>query len=160
MDEGVRNSLITLLTEVFEGIHGNGTWFVDTGKDERFFGRTDVSAAVASWNPGPGLNSIAAHTIHIRFAVSLHNLFARGEKPTMDWEGSWKIQAVDEAAWAEIRRTLRAEYEEVKGHFATRGFENPDSVTSAFALVAHVAFHLGAIKHLRAFATRTSRPSS
>jgi hypothetical protein len=151
MDAVTRTALLALLTEVFEGIEGEGTWFVDTLPNQGFFGMTDVPAEVASWAPGAGLNSIAAHTVHIRFALRLANAYARGEQPAHDWEGSWKIQQVDAAEWAEIRKTLRDEYQEMKGHLAKVEITDADTLTGALAMVPHVAWHLGAVKHIRAF---------
>jgi hypothetical protein len=156
MDSSTRKAILALLTEVVEGMQGTqGTWFVDTKPNQGFLGMTDIPAETASWAPGHGLSSIAAHTIHVRFALRLANAYFRGEKPGHDWESSWEIQSVSPEEWAEVRRSLREDYDEIKKHLETVEPPDADTLTGAFAMVPHIAWHLGAVKHIRAFAPKS-----
>ena len=81
--------------------------------------------------------------------VASVNAMMRGERPSMDWKQSWTFKAVTELEWQEILGGLKLEYQTLQTNMPP----NPDLndkmfVTSGVALVAHAAYHLGAIRQM------------
>jgi len=95
--------------------------------------------------------TIAAHAQHLRYGLSLMNRWAReGGNPFADakWDEAWKTSAVDAAAWEEIRTGLRDET-----HRWRSALESPREVADVelagmIASIAHLAYHLGAIRQI------------
>ena len=82
----------------------------------------------------------------------------RGERPSMDWKQSWMVQTVTEPEWEKLLEELKLEYHNLQNNMPP----NPDLsdkmfVTSGVALVAHAAYHLGAIRQMIG-QTRDSKP--
>jgi hypothetical protein len=109
-----------------------------------------LSAADASRAVNDGA-TIAAHAQHVRYGLSLMNQWATaGGNPFADatWDEAWKTSIVDADAWQEIRDGLRDE--------AHRWLEalNPArevtdlELTGMIASIAHLAYHLGAIRQI------------
>jgi hypothetical protein len=73
----------------------------------------------------------------------------RGEQPSRNWAESWEVQTVDGAAWVELNNNLRLEYETLVTQLPN-GFDpnNPMMTTVGISLVAHAAYHLGAIRQM------------
>jgi hypothetical protein len=73
----------------------------------------------------------------------------RGQPTSRDWAESWTVHTVDDAAWAGLRADLKREYETLRDGLPN-GFDatNPILVQSGVALVAHAAYHLGAIRQM------------
>lgn len=144
-----RPAFDTIFREAFFGIAPgqDGTWFVE--RHEGFFDAIDgLSHTDASRAPGPGVSSIAAHTDHARYYIEVSNAFMRGESPKLDWESSWKNQAVDASQWDDIRSGLRGEVETLLAAVSHQEPRSQEEATGLFAGVAHAAFHLGAVRQL------------
>ena len=108
-----------------------------------------LSAAAASATHGGA--SIASHVDHLRYGLSILNAWAEGRYPpwpAMDWTQSWKRTAVSDTEWRDLRDELRRE--------ATRwatALRTPREVSEVEAgwmagSVAHMAYHLGAIRQI------------
>ena len=95
--------------------------------------------------------SIAAHVDHLRYGFSILNGWAAGSpRPAneMDWTASWRKNVVTEAEWSALRVELRREAEAW-----LEALRTPREVSEVEAgwmagSVAHVAYHLGAIRQL------------
>jgi hypothetical protein len=91
----------------------------------------------------------------VRYGLSLMNRWAReGGNPFADatWDEAWKMSGVDDRKWAEIRAGLR---EETRGWLAA--LDTPREVsevelTGMMASIAHLAYHLGAIRQINRYA--------
>jgi hypothetical protein len=75
---------------------------------------------------------------------------AEGGDPFADakWDEPWKISAVDETSWREIRDGLRDE-----AHRWLNALSSPREVSEVefmgmIASIAHLAYHLGAIRQI------------
>jgi hypothetical protein len=75
---------------------------------------------------------------------------AEGGNPFADakWDEAWKVSAVDDAAWEEIRRGLRDE-----AHRWLQVLDSPREVsaielTGMIASIGHLGYHLGAIRQI------------
>jgi hypothetical protein len=109
-----------------------------------------LSAAQASAQHGGGA-SIAAHTDHLRYGLSLLNRWAGGSPPPwpdMDWTASWKKNVVSEAEWRTLRDELRREADAW-----AEALRTPREVSDVQAgwmagSVVHLAYHLGAIRQI------------
>ena len=129
-----------LLTEAFEG--SSQVWFSDRNTG-LFSSLQDLTAEQVS------KTGIAAHTEHLRWSLSNVNAMMRGERPAMDWAQSWVVKIVSESEWQELLEQLKLEYQTLQTNMPP----NPDLndrmfVTSGVALVAHAAYHLGAIRQM------------
>jgi hypothetical protein len=146
--EHFKQSLLTLLPEVFGATDAPHGYILDNGQAGLLGTLDNVEAATASARLRPENETVASHTNHVLFIVNLHNAFERGEQPEADWAGSWANQVVDEAAWAKLRAELRAAYDTALSRLEARD-EFPEPGVGAFImLVSHCAYHLGEIKQI------------
>jgi hypothetical protein len=149
----ISESLTTLFSELVDGANTTGGAYVLNSGDAGLLRSLDkLPAADASQSVNGGA-TIAAHAQHLRYGLSLMNRWAReGGNPFADatWDEAWKIGAVDEAQWADIRDGLRGE--------ARRWLEilgSPRSVAlielnGMLGSIVHLAYHLGAMRQMAA----------
>ena len=152
MTPHVPAALTRLFGELIDGIaESSGGGFVLNSGDIGLLRSLDrLSAADASRSANAGA-TIAAHAQHLRYGLSLMNRWAdEGSNPFADakWDEAWKTSAVDAAAWNEIRNGLREE-----SHRWLRTLGSPRDVSDVelagmIASVAHLAYHLGAIRQI------------
>ena len=146
---GIAKTLETLLTELVHGASKEGGYMLNPGDEGLLRSLEKLSASEAS-APTPTGSSIAAHVDHVRYGVSLMNLWSQGEEPfgTADWSESWRRTAVSEPEWRQRISELRDE--------ATRWLEtvrqprNVDEIelNGMIGSIAHLAYHLGAIRQI------------
>jgi hypothetical protein len=142
-------ALTTLLSEVLDGAPKSGAYMLNRG-DQGLLRSLDYLTADAASTARTGGASIAAHVEHLRYGLSLLNRWARGEDPwaDADWSASWKTIAVSDAAWRELRNALRTE-----AHRWLDEMRKPREIDEAelngmIGSIAHVAYHLGAIRQI------------
>jgi hypothetical protein len=95
--------------------------------------------------------TIAAHAQHVRYGLSLMNRWAaEGGNPFADatWDAAWRLSTVDDAEWQEIRDGLRAETERWQQALRTPREVTNIELTGMIGSVAHLAYHLGAIRQI------------
>ena len=108
-------------------------------------------------------SSIAAHVDHVTYYTSLMNRWAAGENPwkSADWAARWRKPSVTPEEWETSKRALA---DELYQWILVLG--EPREVTHAefsgiIASIAHLAYHLGAIRQMdrkvRGPSARTSR---
>ncbi len=147
--------LTRLFSELVHGAAGDGGAFILNAGDAgllRSLERLSAGDASRAVNDGA---TIAAHAQHLRYGLSLMNRWAsEGGNPFADaqWGEAWKTSAVDAAAWNEIRQGLAHE-----AHRWLDALKAPREVaeielTGMAASVAHLAYHLGAIRQIHASA--------
>lgn len=140
-----------LFAELVDGAPAGGDAFILNSGDAGLLRSLDkLSAHDASQSVNGGA-TIAAHAQHLRYGLSLMNRWAReGGNPFADaaWDAAWKVSSVDDAAWQEIRSGLAAEARQWQEALGTprelRGVELAGMIGS----VAHLAYHLGAIRQI------------
>ena len=109
-----------------------------------------LSAADASLNVHDGA-TIAAHPQHVLYGLSLFNRWAAdGGNPFADakWDEAWRTSRVDDRAWQEIRTGLRHESEQWLAVLKEPRDVNEIEFTGMLASIAHLAYHLGAIRQI------------
>jgi hypothetical protein len=107
-----------------------------------------VDATRASRPAVPGGTTIAAHTAHAAYYVELLQRFAAGEEPTPDWPGSFQPSDVDERSWDEQRERLLAALRRFRAMVAANTDWSEERTQGALSIVAHTAYHLGAVRQL------------
>jgi hypothetical protein len=139
-----REALLGNLEEAFENVHG---LFLD--KNTSFLETLDtISAAEASVPVSESGASIAGHVDHTRFYLALMLELASGkEVGKVDWEESWVVKEVNEEQWTALKAALRQVYGEVVNLARTENrWEEHGRMIGAIGMVAHNAYHLGAIR--------------
>jgi len=109
-----------------------------------------LSAAAASATHA-GAPSIAAHVDHLRYGLSLLNRWADGLSPPwpeMDWTASWRRTVVSEAEWRTLRDELRGEATRWAAALATPREASAIEAGWMAGSVAHLAYHMGAIRQI------------
>ena len=143
--------LLTLFNELIDGSPDprRRTYMLNQG-DAGFLVSLDrlPAAAASAANGGP---SIAAHVDHVRYGLSLLNRWANGTLPPeedRDWTASWRKNAVSDTEWrtlrAELRREAAAWVETLRAPREVNDVEAGWLVAS----VAHLAYHMGAIRQI------------
>jgi hypothetical protein len=144
-------ALARLFSELVDGASSPaGAFVLNTGDIGLLRSLDKLSAADASRSVNDGA-TIAAHAQHLRYGLSLMNQWAtEGRNPFADakWDEAWKTSRVDADAWQDIRSGLRNET-----HRWLEALNVPRDVrdielTGMIASIAHLAYHLGAIRQI------------
>ncbi len=147
----VNPTLARLFSELISGPDSRtGGFVLNTGDAGLMRSLDKLSAAGASRSVNEGA-TIAAHAQHLRYGLSLMNRWAaEGGNPFADakWDEAWKTSAVDAAAWQEIKNGLADE-----ARRWTQSLNSPREVTDIelsgmIGSIAHLAYHLGAIRQI------------
>ena len=72
----------------------------------------------------------------------------RGRTEPVNWEQSWLIEEVNETEWNALRGVVRKAYENVLRCYAEVETWNQDNIGEAMAIIAHTAYHLGAMRQI------------
>jgi hypothetical protein len=144
------NNLFTLLKEFFESPPTSGAACLDqkTGLFDTL--ETLTSAQVSRRvNDAP---SIAAHCEHTRFYIDVLMGGLQGkEYGKIDWKESWLLQTVSEEEWQTLKDKLKGQYKELMGLLESFNIWDDYKVGDPMAILAHTAYHLGAIRQLIRF---------
>ena len=148
--------LTTLFSELVDGAKSpaGGNFVLNSGDAGLLASLDKLSAADASRSVHGGA-TIAAHAQHVRYGLSLMNRWAtEGGNPFADakWDEAWKTSVVNDAQWAEIRGGLSDE-----AHRWLQALGSPRDVSTVelsgmIASIAHLAYHLGAMRQIAASA--------
>jgi hypothetical protein len=137
------NPILAVLQEGFEGPHDASSYFLDSDGGLRGT-LAKVSAEEASRELGG--TSIAAHAHHLGFSLDASAAWITGDRSSRDWSESWTVKSVDDAAWARLRDELDAKYDALRSAITRHAANDPDALSGAVGAVAHVAYHVGAIR--------------
>ena len=143
--EDFLKSIAYLLRETFEGSPPEGSAYLDRGVGI-FSTLEKISAAEASREFVS--TTIAAQTEHAKFYLDRLLEFMTGRTEKVNWDDSWLIEIVDETEWNYLRGAVRQSYEKtLQGFFEIENW-NEDRIGEAIAIIAHTAYHLGAIRQI------------
>ena len=143
-------TLTRLFSELTEGTHPKGGFILNTGDIGLLRSLDKLSATDASQSTGGGA-TVAAHAQHLRYGLSLMNDWGKnGGNPFANakWDEAWKMAAVDETQWQEIRNGLRGEIANWKTALNTPREVADIELMGMVGSVAHIAYHLGAIRQI------------
>lgn len=151
----VCGSLTTLLSELVDGASAAGDAFILNSGDGGLLRSLDKLSAADASRSLEGGATIAAHAQHVRYGLSLMNRWAReGGNPFADatWDEAWKITTVGAGEWAEIRGGLSREAHDWRAVLASPREVSGVELTGMIGSIAHLAYHLGAIRQIAAAA--------
>ncbi len=138
--------VLLILRETFEGSpEGEPSAYLDRGIG--VFPTIDKLSAAQVSKEINGI-SIAAHTEHFKFYLDRLCEFIKGRTEKVNWEQSWLIDDVDDAEWEALRIAVKKAYENVLRTFAEVETWNGDNIGDSVAIIAHTAYHLGAIRQI------------
>jgi hypothetical protein len=150
----VTDQLLAVLHEAFEGPPERWSFFTDSGSEAGMFGTlAKLSAADAS--RATGGSTIAAHAHHVSFSLEASSAWIRGDQTPRNWKESWSVSTVDDVAWARMQSEIRSRYRDMLKAVESDTKSGVMPFVGAVATVAHMAYHLGAIKQKALFITTT-----
>ena len=138
--------VLLILRETFEGSPpGEPSAYLDRGTG--VFSTLDALSAeqVSRYTNG---STVAAHTEHAKFYLDRICEFMNGRTEKVNWEQSWLIETVNEIEWDFLREGVRKSYEGAVRCFVEIETWNDDNIGEAIAIIAHTAYHLGAMRHI------------
>jgi hypothetical protein len=135
-------NVFALLEETFENTRGI---YLDRGTS-----LFDTLAPLSSEQVSRDVNgnTIAAHVEHARFYLVVLREFMNGRTEKVDWAESWKLKTVTDEQWNDLKDALRREYAETVIFFKSTEDWNDERIGGALAIIAHTAFHNGAIRQI------------
>jgi enamine deaminase RidA (YjgF/YER057c/UK114 family) len=135
-----------LLRETFEGSpEGQPSAFLDRGVG--FFSTLSNLSADDASKEFSG-TTIAAQTEHAKFYLDRLCEFINGRTERVNWEDSWLIETVNETEWKALLESVKASYENTLRCLASVEEWTEDRTGMAIGMVAHTAYHLGAIRQI------------
>ena len=145
----VAKTLATLFSELVFGASASGGYMLNAG-DRGLLDSLDRLPAAAASALTPTGSSIAAHVDHVRYGLSLMNRWSAGENPfeDADWSASWERTVVAEDDWRTLRAELRAEADRWLIVLRTPRDVQEIELNGMIGSIAHLAYHLGAIRQI------------
>jgi hypothetical protein len=149
-DEEFAGALLTILDELLDGSTREASGVLNPDDPGLLESIAKLSAEAASARPTGGGASIAAHVDHLSYGLNLLNRWSRGEEPfaTADYSASWQRTSVSEPEWASRQEILRREAYTWREAIARRSQFSKTEATLLLASVAHLAYHLGAMRQI------------
>jgi hypothetical protein len=139
-----------LLRETFEGPpDGQGGAYLDRGIGI-FSTLEEISARQASLDFHG--TTVAAQTEHAKFYLDRICEFISGRTKPVNWEDSWLIETVNESEWEALRGSTKKSYESTLQCLDSLTDWSADNIGMAMGMIAHSAYHLGAVRQIAKFA--------
>ncbi len=144
-------ALTRLFSELVNGVTSKrGGFMLNSGDEGLLRSLAKLSASEASHSVNGGA-TIAAHSQHLRYGLSLMNRWAsEGGNPFADakWDEAWRVSVIDAAAWDEIRSGLADEAHRWLDLLGTPREVSELELTGMISSIGHLAYHLGAIRQI------------
>ncbi|HEY3112966.1 MAG TPA: hypothetical protein VGJ62_04715 [Gemmatimonadaceae bacterium] len=143
------NTLPTLFAELVDGAPESEAYLLNRGDAGLLRSLDKLSATAASALTATG-SSIAAHVDHLRYGLSLMNRWAAGENPfdDADWTTSWRKTRVSAVQWRQLRDELTNEAHRWLDFLNKPREIGQTELNGVVASVAHLAYHVGAIRQI------------
>jgi len=157
----ITRTLENLFGELMHGVSGKGGFMLNVGDRGLLRSLERLSASEASAATRTG-SSISAHVAHVAYGLSLLNRWSQGENPftDADWAASWKKVTVTESEWEALRIQLRDEAAKWLVVLRTPREVADIELSGMIGSIAHLAYHLGAIRQINAVARGPAEPGS
>lgn len=143
--ELVKGQILRILQEAFDGASGDGSWFLDHDRNAGWIATLDSITPGDASRPIGG-STIAAHAHHMQFSLEASASWIRGERVRRNWGDSWRTRSVNAAEWLATRSAIQRSLVELREAIAAHAADSADALGGAVAVVAHAAYHLGAIR--------------
>jgi len=145
------DSLALLASELLDGPTGE-CYILNMGDQGLLRSLDRLSASSASTIPASGGASIAAHVDHVLYGLRLMNRWVAGDEnpwKDADWTASWQRTTVTDDEWRTLREQFRREARLWRDALSRASTDLPtQALTGAIAILAHLAYHLGAIRQI------------
>lgn len=92
--------------------------------------------------------TIAAHSEHARFYIELLDKYLNQDMRVVDFKQSWRVSNVSENDWDDLRENMSKVYRKTSETLEKNEVWGLDTITVAMGIVAHTAYHLGAIRQM------------
>lgn len=145
------SALAHLFSELTLGADSGGGAFMLNSGDVGLLRSLDKLSAADASHAADGGATIAAHVTHVTYGLSLMNRWTReGGNPFADahWDEAWKVSQVSDAEWHAVRNALRDEVEPWLDVLRTPRDTSWIELTGMISSIAHLAYHLGAIRQI------------
>lgn len=140
--------LVAILDEAFAKPPGHWHHFTDVSPDSGYYGTlAKLSSEVAG--QAVAETSVADQVSHVIFVLNTaaQSLSLDAIPPGQDeWRASWQAGPLDEATWQKLQLELRGAYDRLRESILFHGVKNAEVFAAIVGTIAHVAYHLGAIK--------------
>lgn len=144
------SNLLALLKEFFESPPAGGAACLD--QKTGLFDTLDKLSAEQASKRIADAPSIASHCEHLRFYNDLLVGDLQGRTISkVDWKETWAKQTVNESEWQTLKSTLQTQNQQLMEMLESFDTWNQDRVGNPMAILAHNAYHLGAIRQLIRF---------
>lgn len=147
--DDLAKTLATLFSELILGPSASEAYMLNAG-DAGLLASLDTLPAAAASGLTPSGSSVAAHVDHLRYGLSLLNRWSAGENPfeSADWSTSWRKTTVSDEEWRALRAALRLEADRWLSVLRTPREVREIELNGMVGSIAHVAYHLGAIRQI------------
>jgi len=145
----IAQSLAALFSELIDG--ASATSYILNRNDPGLLRSLDRLDAAAASRLTPTGSSIAAHVDHLCYGLSLLDRWAAGEQnpwDSADWTASWRKTTVSDAEWQQLRARLGDLAHRWAASLAIPRDVNAIESGGVIGSVAHVAYHVGAIRQI------------
>jgi hypothetical protein len=147
----MHTSLAVLFAELTDGPPPEAAYMLNSGDAGLLRSLDRISAEAASRPTAHGGASIAAHVDHICYGLDLMLLWSDGEADpwcTADWSASWRRTVVTDTEWAALRTRLRETTRRWREALQRPRTMSALELNGVIASIAHLAYHLGAIRQI------------
>ncbi len=148
------DAFLVVLKEAFAGGDaGAGTSFLDDTKADGS-GNHGLFAVLASLNAAQASDltvlgsSIVSHTAHTAFHIEATLRFASGDRSPNDWQASFEPRVVSDADWLVQQQRLQDAYSSIVALAHNTAIWDEHSAVGMMATLAHVSYHLGAVRQI------------
>jgi hypothetical protein len=147
--DDLTRTLENLFGELMHGVSGKGGFMLNVGDRGLLRSLERLTPAEASAVTSTG-SSIAAHVAHVVYGLSLMNRWSQGENPftDADWAASWKKVTVTQAEWEALRIQLRDQGARWLVVLRTPREVHGIELSGMIGSIAHLAYHMGAIRQI------------
>lgn len=145
------DDFVAMLTEIWdELLRGDAepTYVIDPGGCGWAPTLAGLTAAQAS-RALPSGTTIAAHAAHAAAYLEFFEGVILDQHPSVDWPATFHPATVDDDAWRALQQRLQGAAARVAALMQGNPAWQPLHVRGALANLAHLAYHLGAIRQLR-----------
>lgn len=135
-----------LLRETFEGSpEGQPSAYLDRGVG--IFATLGSLSAEDASRDFYG-TTVAAQTEHAKFYLDRLGEYINGRTEPVNWEDSWLIETVNDTEWDALQTSVRNAYENALRCLAEERTWTEMEIGMAMGMIAHSAYHLGAIRQI------------
>lgn len=140
--------LVAILDEAFEKPPGEWHHFTEASPDSGYFGTLAQLTVVEAGRPVAG-TSVAEQVSHVTFVMETSTTLLRGasDPPGLEqWRASWQTVDLDAPTWERLQHELRDAYRRLRDSVQSQSVWSAEAFAVVVGTLAHVAYHLGAIK--------------